>query len=66
MDTDGVGYYGAGLVLVGDAAHGVHPLAGMGLNLGLKDLENIPEVFKEHGEVLEILNKSSKSLLRQS
>lgn len=35
------------LVLVGDAAHGVHPIAGQGLNLGLRDIGALAEVLVE-------------------
>jgi 2-octaprenyl-6-methoxyphenol hydroxylase len=35
------------LVLVGDAAHGIHPIAGQGYNLGVRDIAALVEVLVE-------------------
>lgn len=39
--------YDRRLVLVGDALHAMHPIAGQGLNMGLRDVATLAEVLAE-------------------
>lgn len=39
------------LALIGDAAHSIHPIAGQGLNLGLRDVAALLEVLTETARV---------------
>lgn len=40
-------FIGERLALIGDAAHVIHPIAGQGLNMGLKDVAALAEVIVE-------------------
>lgn len=44
-------YISKRMALLGDAAHSIHPLAGQGLNLGLRDAEEMVQQIKEYQQL---------------
>jgi 2-octaprenyl-6-methoxyphenol hydroxylase len=47
------------IALLGDAAHGIHPIAGQGLNLGLKDAAALAEVLVDAARLGEDLGSET-------
>ena len=46
-------YKHGNIIFVGDSAHSVHPLAGMGLNLGISDVSAIDNTFANKKQIFE-------------
>lgn len=44
-------YVAERLALVGDSGHGIHPIAGQGLNMGLRDVAAMTEVLVESARI---------------
>lgn len=54
-------YFNKRIVLIADTAHVIHPLAGQGLNQGIKDISCFADLLLVYGACDEMLNQYEKS-----
>lgn len=58
-------YYLDRLVLIGDAAHSIHPLAGQGANLGFRDVQALVEILLDADDMGESARLARYQRLRR-
>ncbi|MCF8462456.1 MAG: FAD-dependent monooxygenase [Rickettsiaceae bacterium] len=59
-------YYHKKIIFLGDAAHSIHPLAGQGLNQGIKDVVDLVELISsKHSAGCELLTNDLKLYQRR-
>lgn len=56
-------YIGDRIALIADAAHGMHPIAGQGLNMGMRDIKTLSDLLIENRELNEDLG--SENILKE-
>ncbi len=56
-------YFQNRLVLVGDACQAIHPIAGQGFNLGIRDVACLAKIISENSELG--IDPGNKSILRE-
>jgi hypothetical protein len=44
-------YYHNRIMLIGDSAHSVHPIAGQGFNLGLRDIDTMLQLYSKYHNI---------------
>jgi 2-octaprenyl-6-methoxyphenol hydroxylase len=44
-------YYHNHIMLIGDSAHSIHPIAGQGFNLALRDIEALASIYKKFSNI---------------
>ena len=44
-------YYKDRIILVGDSAHSIHPIAGQGFNLALRDIESLKSLIQKYSSI---------------
>ncbi|MBT8422753.1 MAG: 2-octaprenyl-6-methoxyphenyl hydroxylase [Gammaproteobacteria bacterium] len=52
-------------VMIGNAAHGLHPVAGQGFNLGLRDVASLAEILADAARSEHALDAGAESLLAE-
>ena len=59
-------YFVDNSILIGGAAHSVHPMAGLGLNMGIQDIYTLNRLFKNKDTIKSTLRIYEKSCVKDN